>query len=303
HPAAELPVPPPAPAPAPRRIERAPESALFDMDDSMFQIDSRQLVPPRKSDSAFGSNRTRPNSLPSRVTREEMSAILGLAEIPAEKPKDAEAPSCWIDEKPAAAAEEEALLPEAGRSEIRVIGMVFRTYILAQEDDILWMIDKHAAHERIIYNELKRRVGDQDMQTMLTPVSVNLTPGEKQACLDNRELLEKCGFEVDDLGLSGLAVRGAPTYLAEQDIPFVLSEMAAKLAAGFDAESSILEDLLASISCKAAIKGGSSSDIIELEHLAKQVLSMPDVRNCPHGRPVAVSMSQKQMEKQFKRIL
>ena len=116
-------------------------------------------------------------------------------------------------------------------------------------------------------------------------------------------MLEQCGFEIDDFGLSGLAVRGAPTYLHEQDIPFVLSEMAEKLAAGFDTESSILDDLLASISCKAAIRGGSHSDPVELQRLAEQVLSLPDVRNCPHGRPVAVSMSRYQLEKQFKRVL
>ena len=302
YPAAD---PPPPPAPAPRKMERAPESQLFDLDDSMFGIDSRQLVPPKKSSSSgSGFNRINGRPVTPSVSAEEMRAIFGLASIPAEKPKPAEEPQSWApQQKVAAPVAEEDLLPEVGRSEIRVIGMVFQTYILAQEDDILWMIDKHAAHERIIYNELKGRIGAQDMQTLLTPVSVRLTPGEKQACLDNAELLEKCGFEVDDLGLSGLAVRGAPTYLQEQDIPFVLSEMAAKLASGFDAESSILDDLLASISCKAAIKGGSHSDPIELEHLAKRVLSMPDVRNCPHGRPVAVSMSRKQMEKQFKRIL
>ncbi len=301
HPASSIPVPPPAPVP--RRMEKAPESQLFDLDDSMFGIDSRQLVPPKRSGADFGHGRNRPHTAASSVTKEEMRAIFGLAEIPVEKPQPTEEPRGWTADKKVCPIAEEELLPEVGRNEIRVIGMVFQTYILAQEGDVLWMIDKHAAHERIIYNELKGKIGDQEIQALLTPVSVELTPEEKQACLDNRELLEKCGFEVDDLGLSGLAVRGAPTYLQEQDISFVLSEMAAKLAAGFDAESSILDDLLASISCKAAIKGGSHSDVIELERLANRVLSMPDVRNCPHGRPVAVSMSQKQMEKQFKRIL
>ena len=120
---------------------------------------------------------------------------------------------------------------------------------------------------------------------------------------DGAQLLAQCGFEVEDLGLPGLVVRGAPTYLQTADIPFVLSEMAGQLAEAGGAGSTVLDGLLASIACKAAIKGGSDSDMTELQRLAEQVLMLPDVRNCPHGRPVAVRMSRLQLEKQFKRVL
>ena len=301
----------------------APTPEPFEFDDSMFQMDSRHLVPPRKTGPAFGSGKAGRGANPFdqvRVRPEEVEALLSLTAIASESFSDREEkPDTAAPEKAAEAslpAEKavQAALPEVQQEElpdccdgpaIRVIGMAFQTYILVQEADTLWMIDKHAAHEKLIYNELRAKVGAQDIQSLLIPVSVELTPNEKQACLDNRALLEKCGFEVDDLGLSGLAVRGAPTYLREQDIPFVLSEMADKLVQGLaEADNgSLLDDLIASISCKAAVKGGSYSDRQELEHLAEKVLSLPDVRNCPHGRPVAVSMSRHQMEKQFKRVL
>jgi len=298
----------------PRPMTHAPETQPFEFDDSMFSMDSRQLVPPRKTTSAFSGMPSGRRGYGLTVRPEEVEALLSLTaiapdlsgigkteEAPAEEAK--EVPAAEAVEAAASIEEETTVLQAAVQAEVQVIGMAFGTYILAQEQDTLWMIDKHAAHERLIYNELTARIGAQDIQNLLQPVSVKLTPTEKQACLENRGLLEKCGFEIDDFGFSGLAVRGAPTYLREQDIPFVLSEMAEKLAAGFETESSVLADLLASISCKAAIKGGSHSDPIELQHLVSQVLSLPDVRNCPHGRPVAVSMSRHQLEKQFKRVL
>ena len=317
-------------APA-RTLTHAPESLPFEFDDSMFNMDSRHLVPPRTGPSAYsdskpaykaGRGAERSTESPDQEIIEKvmkLAAIEPIARAVVQKaaseylaPRVQREPLIEaIPAEPARKPMPEAAVPEAAEANlladagggIRVIGMAFNTYILVQEGETLWMIDKHAAHEKLLYNELRANIGAQDIQTLLLPVSVNLTAAEKQACLDNRGLLEQCGFEIDDFGLSGLAVRGAPTYLHEQDIPFVLSEMAEKLAAGFDTESSILDDLLASISCKAAIKGGSHSDPVELQRLAEQVLSLPDVRNCPHGRPVAVSMSRYQLEKQFKRVL
>ena len=121
--------------------------------------------------------------------------------------------------------------------------------------------------------------------------------------MDNLPLIEKSGFEIEDYGPAGVAVRRAPTYLDESDIPYVLSEMAEKLMGDTKPGSVMLDELLKSISCKAAIKGGSLSDRTELEVLAREVLTRPDVRNCPHGRPVAVYMTKYELEKQFKRVL
>ena len=276
------------------------EANDFDMDDDMFGISKHELVPRRTGPSPF--------------RRSESVEPPEIIAIPAEEPvetaeEDADIPAEPVQESitlPAASHNEPEAAPESITEQqggVTVIGMAFNTYILAQDDEGLWLIDKHAAHERIIYNRLRASIGSVDVQMLLRPVSVSLTPIEKQACLDNIELLESCGFELSDLGMPGLAVRGAPVYIDEGDIPFVLSEMARKLTEGAKPGTAVLDDLLASISCKAAIKGGSRSDMRELQSLADRVMSDPDVRNCPHGRPVAVFMTRQQLEKQFKRIL
>lgn len=203
-----------------------------------------------------------------------------------------------------------APVQETGGTEpVKVIGQVFNTYIIVQQGEGMWLIDKHAAHERLIYNDLEKKIGAQDMQTLMEPHFTPLSPAEKQACLEGIDLLERMGFELEDYGLGGLSVRRLPVYLDEEDIDFVLSDMAQKLLTfghelnGKDAQSPVLDELIKSISCKAAIKGGSYSSLQEMEHLAKQVLTRDDVKNCPHGRPVAVFVTRYQLEKQFKRIV
>lgn len=193
--------------------------------------------------------------------------------------------------------------PRAADAPVRVVGELFATYIIAQETDGCWLIDKHAAHERMIFNELVARQGDQDGQILLDPVTVALSRPEKQACLDNQERLLAAGFAVEDIGAQSLLVRQAPLYLDHADIPAVLSEMAEKLMLPVSPDNNIHEELLKSVSCKAAIKAGKSSDPAELQRLAEKVLSMPDVRNCPHGRPVAIYLSRRELEKRFKRIV
>lgn len=186
---------------------------------------------------------------------------------------------------------------------VRVTGELFATYIIAQEKDGCWLIDKHAAHERIIFNDLMARQGEQDGQLLLDPVTVVLSRPEKQACLDNLSRLLAAGFVVEDIGAQSVLVRQAPLYLDHADIPAVLSEMAEKLLLPVQADNNIHEELLKSVSCKAAIKAGKNSDPVELQRLAEKVLSMPDVRNCPHGRPVAIYLSRRELEKRFKRIV
>lgn len=206
-------------------------------------------------------------------------------------------------EEKAVSAPAAAEVPETKTAPVRVVGELFSTYIIAQEADGCWLIDKHAAHERIIFNQLVARQDDQDGQILLDPVTVALSRPEKQACLDHQDRLLAAGFAVEDIGAQSLLVRQAPLYLDHADIPSVLSEMAEKLMLPVNADNNIHEDLLKSVSCKAAIKAGKSSDPAELQYLAEKVLSMPDVRNCPHGRPVAVYLSRRELEKRFKRIV
>lgn len=268
----------------------------FELEESMFNINKLELLPRRPAGS--------PPPMPARP-KTPAGDVIPMPPA-AVQPEPAAAPSD-VDVTPDAQQHMEGFEGDgreaAENAALHVIGMAFGTYILVQQGEDLWMIDKHAAHEKLIYNRLRAQMGQCDTQILLQPVSVSLTAAEKQACLDHLQLLARCGFELEDLGLPGLVVRGAPTYLRPEDIAFVLSEMAGKLAQGTDTDSTVLDDLLASIACKAAVKGGSDSDAAELQRLAQQVLSLPDVRNCPHGRPVAVRMSRRQLEKQFKRVL
>lgn len=192
---------------------------------------------------------------------------------------------------------------QAENAPVRVLGELFSTYIIAQEEAGCWLIDKHAAHERMIFNELTARQGEQAGQLLLDPVTVSLSRPEKEACLENRDKLAKAGFEIEDIGAQSILVRQTPLYLDYADVPTVLSEMAEKLTLPGSADNNIHEELLKSVSCKAAIKAGRSSDISELQRLAERVLALPDVRNCPHGRPVAVYLSRRELEKRFKRIV
>ncbi|MBQ2326068.1 MAG: DNA mismatch repair endonuclease MutL [Clostridia bacterium] len=275
------------------------EANDFDMDDDMFGISKHELVPRRTGPSPFRKSESyEPPEIIAIPAEEPVEIIEEEPQMPVETVQESITLPASHEEPEVAP---ESITEQQGR--VTVIGMAFNTYILAQDDEGLWLIDKHAAHERIIYNRLRASIGSIDVQMLLRPVSVSLTPLEKQVCLDNMELLETCGFELSDLGMPGLAVRGAPVYIGERDIPFVLSEMAQKLTEGAKPGTSVLDDLLASISCKAAIKGGSRSDMRELQSLVDKVMSDPEVRNCPHGRPVAVFMTRQQLEKQFKRIL
>ncbi len=182
------------------------------------------------------------------------------------------------------------------------VGEAFSTYIIMQSGDGMWFIDKHAAHESILYDKLAAETGNMPAQLLLSPVTVSLSLKEKAACLENAELLESAGFLVEDFG-SGIIVRQIPTYLDERDAGVVLSDLAGKMLEGRSDRSATLEKLLQSIACRGAIKAGDFSAPDELEAFARLVLSSDHIRNCPHGRPVAVFMAKNEIEKRFGRVL
>ena len=186
----------------------------------------------------------------------------------------------------------------------RMVGEVLRTYIICEDGaGSLWLIDKHAAHEKMLFDRLRAGRGEEGRQLLLEPVTVSLTPALMQVCLDNRDLLEKAGFSVEEFGRGDLLVREAPMYLAEGDIPFVVSDMAERLSRFRGAENEILDDLLKSVACKAAVKAGTDTSVPELQAFAQTVLDDDSIRNCPHGRPCVTYLSRYQLEKLFKRVL
>ena len=210
------------------------------------------------------------------------------------EPKEPERP-----EKPVGAAVPSGPSPE----EIpwRMVGEVLHTYIVVEQGDRVFFIDKHAAHERMNFDRMKAQGYDPMAQTLLSPVLCRLPAEEQEVLLSHQELLGQFGFDVDQLG-DALAVRQAPFDVDAGDIETTLSELAQKLLTTGDADPAAARDeLLHTMACKAAIKGGWKTSDQELERVAQAVMS-GQVKYCPHGRPVAIELTQKELEKQFKRI-
>jgi len=194
--------------------------------------------------------------------------------------------------------ETESLIPE--EPAWRMAGEVLDTYIIVEQGDSVFFIDKHAAHERMNFDRMKAEGYDPMAQTLLTPAVCRLSAEEQEVLLSNRELLEEFGFDVDELGRE-LAVRQAPFDVEVGDIEATLSEIAQKLLSTGSADPAAARDeLLHTMACKAAIKGGWKSSPQELERVARAVMS-GSVKYCPHGRPVAIELTKKELEKQFKR--
>lgn len=184
---------------------------------------------------------------------------------------------------------------------ITVIGEVFSTYIVAQFGDSVFMIDKHAAHERILFNELKKNKKT-EVQAMLTPIAVTLAKEEYNAVVTNTELLAESGFEVEDFGNSTVMVRAIPVFLVGEDISSVISEVASGILTVGTVSTEREESIMHTVSCRAAIKAGNRISITEMQSLAEKVLTSKDIMYCPHGRPVAFEITKRELEKQFGRI-
>lgn len=193
-------------------------------------------------------------------------------------------------------------VPREEAPEVRVIGEAFRTYIMAEDQEGIWLIDKHAAHEKILYDKLRAQDEPQPGQILLSPLAVSLSSGEKDALLAATDVLGALGFQVEDGGLGGLLVREIPVYLDLEEAPFLLAQVAQQLREGRKAESQVLDELRKSIACKAAVKAGNFTGDAELVRFAKQVLADKTVRNCPHGRPAVVYLSRYELEKMFMRV-
>ena len=182
----------------------------------------------------------------------------------------------------------------------RLAGEVLNTYIIVEQGDSVYLIDKHAAHERMNFDRMKAAGYDPMAQSLLAPVLCRLSAPEQQILLEHQGLLEEFGFEVDELG-QDLAVRQSPFDVAVEDIPATLEEIAQKLLTTGKADPAAARDeLLHTMACKAAIKGGWKTSPQELERVAKAVME-GTVKYCPHGRPVAIELTKKDLEKQFKR--
>jgi DNA mismatch repair protein MutL len=192
----------------------------------------------------------------------------------------------------------EAMPPVTGH---RVVGEALGTYVLVERGDSLWLIDKHAAHERIHFDKLKNEKQVIMSQTLLEPIVCGLGREDTAALLEKATLLEKLGFTVDAFGESSVAVREIPTDIDDKETEAILGELALILRRGGSVDDgTILDELRHSVACKAAIKAGRRSEALELETLVGRVLS-GEVRYCPHGRPVAMELTKAALDRNFKR--
>ena len=224
---------------------------------------------------------------PSKVEGFSYITQQSFAATPVQKPEEEEKQeSAWL-EKP----------------KIRVIGEIFGLYIIAEVDgDTMIMIDKHAAHERIIFERLKSRNCRQYSQQLLTGVKVLLTGDEFSALEVNQELLADLGFTFDFSEKPCVVATAVPTFIMELNMEDVISEIANNLRMySHDPQSHMLDDMLHTVACKSAIKGNDKNDIAELQSLAEQVYFDEKIRHCPHGRPVMFTMTKSNISHQFGR--
>lgn len=220
-------------------------------------------------------------------------------EINVNPPQIKKEPEIKMPEPEIKAEEEPVSAPEP---EIRLIGEAFRTYIIVEKGESVFMIDKHAAHERIIFNELVKNTAVSS-QALLEPRSVTLEPAVYSAVCENLDEFEKAGFEIEDFGNLSIVVRAVPSVLRREDVAETVIEAARLFMSGGTAVSNDLkEDILHTVACKAAIKANFTTPPEEMLSLAKKVLSDREVFYCPHGRPVAYELSKRDLERQFKRI-
>ena len=244
--------------------------------------------------------------------QDHMAAWNPAQEAPKEEPESA--PCAETEPDAPEAAEQKTVLaepeqmnfdPTADQPEpLRYVGEVFRTYLLAERGDELCLIDKHAAHERQLYEKLAANYGNVPSQMLLEPAAINLAAEEKQALLDNIPLLENAGLEIADFGGNTVVLRAVPADVEPQNAESLLVEIANKLLkGGHDALNEHTEWVLHSISCRAAIKAGDKSSPQELLALAEKILSGEVPPFCPHGRPCVLKLTRKELEKQFGRIV
>ena len=244
--------------------------------------------------------------------QDHMAAWNPAQEAPKEEPESA--PCAETEPDAPEAAEQETVLAEPEQMNfdptvdqpepLRYVGEVFRTYILAERGDELCLIDKHAAHERQLYEKLAANYGNVPSQMLLEPAAIDLAAEEKQALLDNIPLLENAGLEIADFGGNTVVLRAVPADVEPQNAESLLVEIANKLLkGGHDALNEHTEWVLHSISCRAAIKAGDKSSPQELLALAEKILSGEVPPFCPHGRPCVLKLTRKELEKQFGRIV
>ena len=265
---------------------------------------------PRKEAAAATLNKIeRPANMPLREF--VMMPQVQQAAVPAVAAPKAPVPPPMQQEKPIAPPPapvreepeiEQVSLEMPKEIEWRMVGELYNSYILVEQGDEAFLIDKHAAHERILFEKLKANQEKISSQSLLTPIPVRLSPSAAAELLANSDMLDELGFEIEEFGENTILLRQIPMDLSPEDAADAVETLAADLLSGRrEKKDTVRDELLHTVACKAAIKAGWKNDEAELLAIAKEVMAREDLKYCPHGRPICVTLSKKQLEKQFKR--
>lgn len=261
-----------------------------------FSIISKQAVYNAKKEASF---KPQQQIIPTIVSEPEQEII---------KTEEKESENSVKENKDFDFADKESnsapVLINQDETEIRYIGEAFGTYIIAEKNkkEILF-IDKHAAHERMIYEKLKAEKAASFSQILLQPITVTLEKSEYDAAINNLDMFKASAFEVEDFGNSTVIVRSAPQYLDAADISDCIAEMADYIAMGKnDIFTEKMDWFYHNVACRSAIKAGNKSTPQELIDIVKKLEENPQIKYCPHGRPVCIVMTKNEIEKQFGRV-
>lgn len=243
-------------------------------------------------------------SLRAEPAEYETEPKLEISRILPEKPEKSETVPVFSQDMPVKAVEKPVQNVESRPiPDHKIVGEALKTYIIVEQDDKLILIDKHAAHERMIFDRLKAQEREIMAQNLLIPVTIRPNGDDMDAITENAALLYELGFEIEPFGERELIVRAVPADMDAGDVPAAIEEICEKLRRGKcpDAQSA-RDEILHTVACKAAIKAGWNTHPKELEAVVDAVIS-GQVRYCPHGRPVSVTLTHKELDKQFKRIV
>ena len=270
-----------------------------------FSTALKEAPQPKKEAAAATVHKIeRPANMPLRefVMTPGVKEAAAIPVPPAPRPTPAPAPQPKPEPipEPEVVQEEISIMPK----EIpwRMVGELYNSYIIVEQGEEAFLIDKHAAHERILFEKLKANQEAISSQTLLTPIPVRLSPSACAELLNNKELLDELGFEIDEFGENTVLLRQIPMDLNPDNAAESIEALSADLLSGRrESKDTVRDELLHTVACKAAIKAGWKNDEAELLAVVKQVMSREDLKYCPHGRPICVTLSKKQLEKQFKR--
>ena len=203
---------------------------------------------------------------------------------------------------------EEGILSAKAQKEIKIIGQVFSTYWVLQYEDKMYMIDQHAAHEKVLYERFMKELEQKKIMTqyMNPPIILSLSMVQQQAVEENLELLESLGYQIENFGGKEYAVNGVPANLpnvGSKDLLIEIIDSMTTEISGKGRTPQMLKEKIASMSCKAAVKGNNKLPREEVEELLKELMTLENPYHCPHGRPTMISMTKSELEKKFKRII